>query len=276
MRTNICRLAVVVFLLLAGIGNVSAPVIVGYVNYMFKAGSNLLNNPLQSGPSGSNMLSEVLSGSIPPDGTTVSLWNPSTLAFDTTSTFSNGSWSIDLLLPPGIGALLITPSSFHQTYVGAILNHDGSLWSGYAVIPAPVFSGPDGIYLLGDKRLINNTGTNIFINILGRLPFTGEQVSSLTSTSTYLGHGVWDSVPTLEVGQAAFFHIKSEPALSLNIIHTNNQVIVSWPPLVSDWTLQTNNNLATGTWGKYQGSIINRSVTNSMLTGDLFFRLSYP
>ena len=108
------------------------------------------------------------------------------------------------------------------------------------------------------------------------MPYTGEQVASLSSTSTYLGHGMWDSVPTLAVAEAAFFNIKSEPAPMLTIIYTNNQVIVSWPPSASDWTLQTNNNLAGGTWAGYVGSIANNSVTNSPATANVFFRLSYP
>jgi hypothetical protein len=45
---------------------------------------------------------------------------------------------------------------------------------------------------------------------------------------------------------------------------------------VYDWTLQTNNNLATGVWGNYAGPVINNSAINSPPTGNLFFRLSHP
>jgi hypothetical protein len=78
------------------------------------------------------------------------------------------------------------------------------------------------------------------------------------------------------VGKAAFFNIKSEPPPRLTIIYTNNQAIVSWPSTVASWTLQTNNNLAAGTWGNYAGPVINNTVTNSPPTGNLFFRLSHP
>ncbi len=112
------------------------------------------------------------------------------------------------------------------------------------------------------------------------MPFVGEQVTQIsgtnTYTSTYLGNGQWDSVPTLAVGTAAFFNIKSEPPPELTIIYANNQAIVSWPSTISPWTLQTNNNLATGVWGNYAGTIVNNTVTNSLPTGNLFFRLSYP
>jgi hypothetical protein len=108
------------------------------------------------------------------------------------------------------------------------------------------------------------------------MPYTGEQVASLSSTSTYLGHGSWDSVPTLAIGEAAFFNIKSEPAPVLTIIYTNNQVTVSWPPSSSDWTLQTNNNVAGGTWTTYVGLIASNSLTLPSPMTNLFFRLSYP
>ena len=68
------------------------------------------------------------------------------------------------------------------------------------------------------------------------------------------------------------------PALptSLTIIYANKQAIVSWPSSVLGCTLQTNSNLATGTWGNYPGPIISNTVTNSPTKGNLFFRLRYP
>jgi hypothetical protein len=44
--------------------------------------------------------------------------------------------------------------------------------------------------------------------------------------------------------------------------------------------LQTNNNLATGTWGNFNGAIFDiggsRNVTNKPSVGNLFFRLKSP
>jgi hypothetical protein len=249
--------------------------------------SNLFSNPLQMDTQnftelGSNYLSQIFPGSGPPtvpQGTTVSLWNPTTLTFDTSSTFSNGVWSVDLLLPPGTGVLVVAPSPCNFPIAGVLLNHDGSLFTNQLNLPN-VFSGPPGKYLLGDACPTIDTGTNIFLNILGRVPFVGEQVTQIfgtnTTTSTYLGNGLWDSAPTLAVGEAAFFNIKSEPPPQLTIIYANNQAIVSWPPTVSSWTVQTNTDLAPGTWGNYAGTIINNTVTNSLPTKNLFFRLSNP
>ena len=67
--------------------------------------------------------------------------------------------------------------------------------------------------------------------------------------------------------------IQTPGAPLLSISYAGNQAIVSWPPAVTGWTLQTNNNLATGTWGDYAGAVSNNRVTNSPPTGNLFFRL---
>jgi hypothetical protein len=52
-----------------------------------------------------------------------------------------------------------------------------------------------------------------------------------------------------------------------------HQAIVSWPPSATGWTLQTNANLATPTWGNYLGNVVNNRATNSSPKGNLFFRL---
>jgi hypothetical protein len=71
----------------------------------------------------------------------------------------------------------------------------------------------------------------------------------------------------------SLYAVQTPGAPLLTITHIGNQAIVSWPPSVTGWTLQTNANLATPTWGKYLGAIVNNSVTNAPLRGNLFFRL---
>ena len=67
--------------------------------------------------------------------------------------------------------------------------------------------------------------------------------------------------------------VQTPGAPLLTITHVGNQAIVSWDPSVTGWTLQTNNNLATGIWGNYLGAVSNNSATNSPPTGTVFFRL---
>ena len=70
--------------------------------------------------------------------------------------------------------------------------------------------------------------------------------------------------------------VQTPGAPTLIITHIGSQAIVSWDPSATGWTLQTNNNLSTGTWGNYAGAVVNNSVTNSPPTGNVFFRLKQP
>jgi hypothetical protein len=67
--------------------------------------------------------------------------------------------------------------------------------------------------------------------------------------------------------------VQTPGAPLLIITHAGNQAIVSWDPSATGWTLQTNNSLATGTWGNYLGAVVNNSATNAPPTGTVFFRL---
>ena len=72
----------------------------------------------------------------------------------------------------------------------------------------------------------------------------------------------------------AIYAIQTPGAPVLTITQLGNKkTLVSWPPGVTGWTLQTNVNIATTNWGNYLGAIVNNSVTNSPPPGALFFRL---
>jgi hypothetical protein len=87
-------------------------------------------------------------------------------------------------------------------------------------------------------------------------PVTGTNYYSVTG-------GFWSLIQV----------VQTPGAPKLVITHTGNQAIISWDPSATGWTLQTNNNLTTGTWGTYLGAVINNSITNSPPAGNLFFRL---
>ena len=187
-----------------GQSNVYSGNVVGYVNRTFGIGSSLFVNPLQASPG--NTLSSLFSFSAVPNGTSISLWNSTTRTFDTTSTFEFGAWSVNFTLNPGTGARLTSPSIFTNTFVGEVQSHNGGPFN-EPLTPPPLFVGPNGLYLLGDKAPFANSGANIFLNIIGRMPNVGEQVITLTSTSTYLGGGNWDNIPSMAVSDAAFLNI---------------------------------------------------------------------
>ena len=71
----------------------------------------------------------------------------------------------------------------------------------------------------------------------------------------------------------SIYAVQTPGAPALMIAKIGNQIIVSWDPSVTGYTLQTNANLATPTWGNYVGMVANNSVTNSPPVGNLFFRL---
>jgi hypothetical protein len=71
----------------------------------------------------------------------------------------------------------------------------------------------------------------------------------------------------------ALYAVQTPGAPLLSISYSGNQAIVSWSPSATGWTLQTNNNLTTGTWGNYLGQVVNNNATDSPPTGNVFFRL---
>src|ERR1035437_5333996 len=87
--------------------------------------------------------------------------------------------------------------------------------------------------------------------------------NAMTGGSYSLTGGFWSLISVVQTVGAPL----------LTITYSGNQAIVSWSPSVTGWTLQTNNNLVTGTWGNYLGAVSNNRLTNSPSRGNLFFRL---
>jgi len=78
---------------------------------------------------------------------------------------------------------------------------------------------------------------------------------------------------SLTGGFWSLYALQTPGAPLLTITHVGNQAIVWWDSTVTGWTLQTNVNLATPTWGNYLGPIVSNCVTNAPPKGNLFFRL---
>lgn len=201
--------------------------IVGYVHQPMAQGDNLINNPLDDG-------TLLLSNLIPtaPIGTTVSLWNPLIEGYGLTSTFISGSWTADLTLSVGTGALLNTSTLFTNTWVGGVLTGDGIAASGPLYPPSP-YSGPDGTYLLGTITPVSVTGEDVFLWVLGRGPNVGEKVTTLDTssqiytTTTYLGSSAWDNgIPSLDVAESAFFTIPEPSSLAMIVLVSGCAAVV--------------------------------------------------
>ncbi len=82
------------------------------------------------------------------------------------------------------------------------------------------------------------------------------------------------SAYSLTGGFWALFAVQTPGAPRLTITFSGNQAILSWPPAVTGWTLQTNATLNSGAWGNYNGPVVNNAVTNTATPARLFFRLT--
>jgi hypothetical protein len=101
----------------------------------------------------------------------------------------------------------------------------------------------------------------------------GQFVVSGTIGQSDAGGAMTGGNYSLTGGFWSLFAVQTPGAPLLTITYSGNQAVVSWPSSATGWTLQTNNNLATGVWGNYAGTVVNNSATNSPPTGNLFFRL---
>ena len=199
------------------ISSPSAKAIVGYVNRQFSPGYSLFVNPLQYT---NDHLSAVIATA--PIGTVVSLWDYGTQSYVPSATFNGASWSSDFLLEVGTGAMLYTPAVFTNTFIGTLLNTDGTPWDGGALHLPPAAPPLTGLVLANSTIPASVTslgGYTLFEQIFGRLPLDGEQFfrwNSATQTledPLFAEGGVWyDSAynqidPILSVGEAGFWGV---------------------------------------------------------------------
>lgn len=197
-----------IFFLLGWCGPAGAQVysqnIVGYYNLLMRPGDNLIANQLDN--SGGNTLTNLFQSGVP-QGTTFTKWDANLVQFLPLSTYDSSSgWSINYDLTFGEGGKLTTSTTFTNVFFGTVgpsLNLSGS---GPLFFP-PLISG-SGLFLLSCVVPIGNAS---FFDVVGRAPEDGEYVKiwnsiSQTESTTTFDSGFWDNgVPSLAVGQSAFF-----------------------------------------------------------------------
>ncbi len=153
----------------------------------------------------------------------------------------------------------------------------------YAVVATDV-NGDEQVDVITPNQG-NNTLTVLTNNGSGVLGFNatlnvGGGPESLTAADVNgdgrvdLIGGNWnDGTLTVLTNAATFL-----PRLTLT--HPGNSVIVSWPAIWANWTLQENTNLQPANWTSFTGPIGNdgttRRATNSSPAGNRFFRLANP
>ncbi len=185
--------------------------IVGYYNLQLYAGDNLIANQLDVGTVPDNTLSAIFQPGVVPEGATFTEWDPTTQQYLPTSVYDTvNGWSINYTLGFGQGGLLDSPSSFMNTFVG-------SVWPGYDAITGmwvpPLVTGSGSQLLSCYVPIADAT----FYEVVGRNPQNGESVAWLNAasqiyTTTTFENGVWNNgVPTLSIGQSAFFDLEPVP-----------------------------------------------------------------
>ena len=105
------------------------------------------------------------------------------------------------------------------------------------------------------------SSSNAQYSVIGTI---GQQDAS----STMSGGGY-----SLIGGFWSIYAVQTPGAPLLTITCSGNQAFISWPVSATGWTLQTNNNVTSTNWGVYPGTVTGNRVTNSVLPGNLFFRL---
>jgi hypothetical protein len=189
--------------------------IVGYINVVLQPGDNLVANQLLQQVT-DNTLNNCLVGGVLA-GTTFTQWDPVHNQFLPLSMFNGHTWSINYNWNPvdGMGGVINSPSLATNTFVGEVYQNAShpvgdplfGFWDGTLRSP--------GVYLLQDQDPIQAS----FTMVVGRDPLDGESVRTLNAlTQTYslttFHQGVgWDNgVPSLAVGQSAYFTLVPEPS----------------------------------------------------------------
>jgi hypothetical protein len=180
--------------------------IVGYASLSMYPGNNFVAN--QFGNT-NNTLNFVFQAPTP-EGATFTKWDSASAQYLPLSTYhANSGWTINYDLTYGEGGLLHSPSLFTNTYAGDV-------WPGFndsASFVPPLVSS-NGVLLLSCYIPISPA---TFHDVVGREPRNGEAVTILNamsqvSTTTTFANGFWNNgVPTLDIGQSAFYTLMPVP-----------------------------------------------------------------
>jgi hypothetical protein len=190
--------------------------VVGYYNLTLYPGDNLIANQLGTPD---NRLNNLLIYGVA-DGSTLTKWDPLANQFLPASVFdaATTNWSINYSLTYGEGALLHSPGTTVNTFVGEV-------FPGYNIDTFVLNWNPNnanGLYLISSPVPMARPISQMFAAVTGRSPRDGEWVRLLDpATQTYLTtvfdpfSGTWSNGdPVLGVGMAAWFNLVPEPSMT--------------------------------------------------------------
>jgi len=192
--------------------------VVGYYNTTLYAGENLIANQLgMVGAPSDNTLNNVLINGVA-DGSTLTKWDPIGNAFLPISVYDGATknWSINYSFTYGEGAVLDSPATAVNTFVGEV-------FPGFNIDTGVLNWQPNyaaGLHLISSPVPIALPMSQMFAFVTGRDPRDGEWARLLApATQTYTTtvfdalSGTWDNGdPVLGVGMAAWFNLVPEPS----------------------------------------------------------------
>jgi hypothetical protein len=201
-------------------GQIYSQNIVGYINQTLDLGTNYIANQLDNGEGNTLDTLLPLSGSstVVPEGTMFTELNPATGKFLPFSTYDTvNGWSINYALTYGEGAMLITPTSFENTFVGNVLLGDPGIDPSGQTFTPRLVTGTGLMFL----SCVDPIGNATFYDVVGRNPQNGEWVTLLNPgtqvyTTTTFENGTWsDGNPELNIGESALYYLEPVPEPSV-------------------------------------------------------------
>jgi hypothetical protein len=163
----------------------------------------------------------------------------------------------------------------------------GSSGSADGTGSAARFNGPLGVAVdnagnvyvadAGNSTIRKVTAGGVVTTLAGFAGSSGSADGTGSAARFYIPRGVAvDSAGNVFVADGGNNTIRKGIVVRplLNIMYLGNQAIISWPSTFTGWTLQTNVNLATPTWGNYLGPIVNNTITNGVPPNALYYRLA--
>jgi len=151
-----------------------------------------------------------------------------------------------------------------QSIVAADVNGDGKV--------DLIFVDFSDFYVPGILTVLTNDGTGVFT--MTTVPNVGAGPEWVVAADLN-GDGKLDLVTANHLDDTLSVLINVP---KLNIDSSNNRVVVSWPVSWTNWTLQQNADLTTTNWlnsGGISENGMNKSITVTSSTGNLFFRLCH-
>jgi hypothetical protein len=172
---------------------------VGYVNTTLKPGYNLISNPLDNKAANGNTVGNLFAALAP--GTQFFVFDGTKYTLADVPDFGGAieGNAASLVIAPGNGLFVRTDAAQTVTFVGEVPSGslDNLVPKGFSIKASQV---PQAGKISTDLFYTGNEGDQVFIF---------DTTAGKYTTSNF-SFGAWDTEPSLDVGQAAFFRVDAD------------------------------------------------------------------